>query len=1110
MEQVYYTQCPMGYGLGAAGGFQLKRMSQGYPRAADFRHLGMRVQMSGLNVVSPKALRYRREGGLAEVAWLAPRPREFEVATADGAATRLYGRPGGLFAHGLRLDAEAMHALNQWPASLYDWPLWVERDPVPTAGRFLEPLELTDAALALRRFVPRFGDVAALAAPWDVEFLAGLLASLAAAMKSGRTLFLIDAPGPPEATAIGPLIALLTFAFPAGMREELTFSTHHDRPEGLPGFRIHATNPLARPDRAALRALGILADLGSRTIDAPPPPRWARRLATWLVERDELAWEETFRNLVSGVSCSESRQRWDDDWLDQLIHFRDRNTWAPLRLAEKESRREWHGAAEWAFASNLACKWSEAHPPTWWKAASEVAVASNTVASILLLQGHLGQPWLRDRGPGQKAVPDANQARAWGDVMASWFGLRSMTEWFTALKSFLTKMPAAYRKAFVQALNEASPERADATLDALERARALDPAALLTLRGLRALKPAVLPERLADVLAIALADEAAMIPVLDTLVGEVAETATTCEAIGMALAVALCAARSRDDPERWEQQRLRLFTWALDQPIGPQLLAEHLVESLADDDGRASFRALFGRIPTLPGHALLNAALEATSRRTSSEGAFRWLVEAVLLVNGDDGTIPPTRWAEPYLSLFDSDVPIYLRLFAPSKKPRLREWLAQADRVGDLSEAQTHRLQRIQAFRAVLIRSASRDLGPLLLLEVKDEERPWLLRTVLEARGQQSLDAAVACLTTCQADWPLETFHRPSGRRMRLAVPIAESLFRLGQDSEPSLGPSLEYGPWLTRLERVLDALCVATEAHERYRGDSLAAAIIAATSHLEAMKDLRWTFRYDLLHDEMRYRTLAADIREDLRRSGCEDPAAVFEEWDDRLEVGTEGAAFLEVFLNACDDAGFLALAPRLAERLRTLPPLPWWESGSEGDDLRERFARVVPLRPFRFDEIFPILTWFEPQAILLAPVADQAPEWPQRGPDDLPALSAAARARWVIVEKLSELSARDWLQWSSVIPELEGLPITRLGAQDRYTLASWLIWKVAVEDARTFDVASLTDAFFRFGFADPVRIANWFERLPEATPGLKERIQARREFVERLAESLAAVQPH
>ena len=40
MEQIYYTQCPIGYGLGASNGFQIKRISSGYPTSSDFRFWG--------------------------------------------------------------------------------------------------------------------------------------------------------------------------------------------------------------------------------------------------------------------------------------------------------------------------------------------------------------------------------------------------------------------------------------------------------------------------------------------------------------------------------------------------------------------------------------------------------------------------------------------------------------------------------------------------------------------------------------------------------------------------------------------------------------------------------------------------------------------------------------------------------------------------------------------------------------------------------------------------------------------------------------------------------------------------------------------------------------
>ena len=54
MEQIYYTQCPMGYGLGASNGFQVKRISEGYPPSADSRHLGLRAYPGGGRTLANK------------------------------------------------------------------------------------------------------------------------------------------------------------------------------------------------------------------------------------------------------------------------------------------------------------------------------------------------------------------------------------------------------------------------------------------------------------------------------------------------------------------------------------------------------------------------------------------------------------------------------------------------------------------------------------------------------------------------------------------------------------------------------------------------------------------------------------------------------------------------------------------------------------------------------------------------------------------------------------------------------------------------------------------------------------------------------------------------
>ena len=107
MEQIYYTQCPVGYGLGASNGFQVKRITRGYPLASDFRHLGLRAFPAGRRTLAPPTLRYRRAGDAAEIAWLTPRPMEYETERGP------WGRPGGHFAHGLILSPEEQAELDQ-------------------------------------------------------------------------------------------------------------------------------------------------------------------------------------------------------------------------------------------------------------------------------------------------------------------------------------------------------------------------------------------------------------------------------------------------------------------------------------------------------------------------------------------------------------------------------------------------------------------------------------------------------------------------------------------------------------------------------------------------------------------------------------------------------------------------------------------------------------------------------------------------------------------------------------------------------------------------------------------------------------------------------------
>src|SRR4051794_16596523 len=150
MKQIYYTQCPIGYGLGASNGFQIKRLTEGYPISGDFRHLGLRAFVAGTRTLAPPALRYRRaEDGSAEVAWLTPRTHEYETKHENETERRLWGRPGGHFAHGISLDDAELVAIGNWPAGLYDRPFWIRSDPSPTLGEPPRPLVLTPADLRL-------------------------------------------------------------------------------------------------------------------------------------------------------------------------------------------------------------------------------------------------------------------------------------------------------------------------------------------------------------------------------------------------------------------------------------------------------------------------------------------------------------------------------------------------------------------------------------------------------------------------------------------------------------------------------------------------------------------------------------------------------------------------------------------------------------------------------------------------------------------------------------------------------------------------------------------------------------------------------------------------
>jgi hypothetical protein len=212
MQQLYYTSCPVGYGLGTASGYQVKRKSAGYAATGDWRELAFSPILPGTTTLAPAALRYWRDNDGAAIAFITPRAAEYQTERGG------WGRPGGYFAHVIRLDERELAALAHWPAGLFDCPFWCGSDPSPSQGQPPPPLSLKRDQLMV---APGFSAVRRLLEPGEnVDLLARLLSATAEAARTSRTLFLIDAP-----ERLGRRVALLSFAFPEVMRGALTFST---------------------------------------------------------------------------------------------------------------------------------------------------------------------------------------------------------------------------------------------------------------------------------------------------------------------------------------------------------------------------------------------------------------------------------------------------------------------------------------------------------------------------------------------------------------------------------------------------------------------------------------------------------------------------------------------------------------------------------------------------------------------------------------------------------------------------------------------------------------------------------------------------------------------
>jgi len=1015
MEQIYYTQCPVGYGLGASNGFQVKRLSPGYPVTGDFRHLGLRAFLPGARTPAPAALRYRRGGdGVAEVALLTPRTHEYETERG------LWGRPGGHFAHGLRLDGPELAALRHWPAGLSGSPFWKRADPVPSLGRPPDPV-----APAPGR-EPGYATAAALAAGRGVAPLAALLTALADAVRTGRTLFLVDRPD-----RLADLVALLTLALPEAFRAAVTFSTYHDRPDDLPGFRLHGTGPDPRLNRQAMRAQGVVADLAAPALDPPvAAARWALTLAGWLVDPSDgarAAWEATDRRASAVPPASVA----SDDGLDRLYDLPARlRTPAPVPT----SPHEWAALADladWARDAGLGAELSRARGPDWWCD----AVADGDEARRAL-------------------VAHTRLAGDWGGAVAGWLARCPADRRRALLDAACDAAPADARPAFLRALMAASPpEIAGEILRRLKSRPGVDADVLrpLEVRGAAdRVEGGASWREFRDLIGRATAAPAVLTGVLDALAAEAGARPRVGPAAVRAVTDALLSA---DDPT------LRaLIRWSVGRGDGAvEWLTPYLRALAAAPDAVERWDAVRARTDPAGLAALARAALAAALGRGVPDGLFRWGVEALLLPLAEADRPHDPAWPEAYLDRTPSGLELTRRLFAREYRGLgVGRWLAAARGRGELSAEASGRLDAFARYARALKSGDARAVAAAGLPEVAPGERGALLAQVLS--HTDGAGAVGTLLDACRAAWP-------GG-----FDPGAEGLPGVAAALAPRLPDRHDADLWLARLSAVLDRLGLRRSADGAgFEPDGLAAGLVAATARLGGGGFSPWRFRAALLRDDAAWRALGADAHADLAGRSPAGWLAALDAWDRNLAKGVHSARFFEVWLNACDGPALAAAVAARAGDLRTLPALPWWRHRDHpggADDLRDAFARLAPMAPLDEEALGAVRAWVR--------------RGDRSGPPPASALSDAGRSRWRCLEALSAyhrpgLGAEAC--WQVVEGWYAGLPLAEVAEDDRYRFVAWLVPRLEGGDG--VNVARLATWLVRCGLTDADRLGGWADDL-------------------------------
>lgn len=1082
MKQIYYTQCPIGYGLGASNGFQIKRMSEGYSLSGDFRHLGLKAYIAGTRTMAPPALRYRRgEDGTAEVAWLAPRTHEYETERG------LWGRPGGHFAHGLQLEESELQALGNWPAGLYDSPFWTRSDPVPSHNEPPEPRPLTPDSLTAP---PAFATFETLDRDEDPELLARLLTCLADAVREGRTLFLID-----EAPRLARRVGLLTLAFPASWRAALTFSTYHDRPEDLPGLRLQGTVPTARPNRPALLALGIVVDLVAGVWEPPQEAsRWAVVLATWLTRRslaDRRSWEATERRALTAARASGQSWDWSDATLDLLYGL---DALAQPDSPYPGSSAEWQTLSEtlaWARANGLGAELTAARPSSWWLDAPPGGGEAWTA-----WLGQLGEPatWTPPEAPA-----------AWGEAVAARLRTDPPVYRSATLARVLASAPAAARPGFVRAMIAAlAPPEADELLGWLKHQPTCDRAMLLPLEVRAAVASALgggEPGAVRALLAEALSLPQALTATLEALAEVARARPQELAPIAALLAGPLEAAGPRPLGV--------VVVWALDRKgEAAAWLGPYLKRVLDDPADIERWRALPGLVPSGAKARLCRVVLEVAGDSGLPDEAFRWGVEELLLRLPEAERPGDASWAGMYVDRTPSGLDMLKRLFGKDyRELGLKRWLDGAQARGELSAGQQARIASCEQYARILRTGDARALEGVKLPDVPAGDRGALLAQMLGHLGRGGRDDALErVLDACRAAW---------GEELSAGSPGLEGLGRAL--AEPLLDARADSAWWLDRLVQVINRLGLGASAGRGFEPDSLAAAIVAESVRRPGFNP--WQLRQALLQNDAAWKTLAADVGRELRGKAAGEQLEALEVWDRSLVKGLHTARFFEVWLNACDGSALAATVARRAADLRTLSTLSWWTADrydGARDDLREAFARLAPMAPIEADALPLVQRWLRPAPGLparsvddqLIAVEDAPGAATSESSEANTVLSPEAHARWRCLEALASIY-RPGLDpevcWQRVDDWRKNLPLASVELADRYRFIAWFILQARVSNE--LGIEKLAAWVYRCGVKEPDRILAWTDELREIAEIEPDHRHSRKPMVQRLWKALGAV---